>query len=87
MWLMPCQGVASATVPSRSTPIQPCWLDGRVDGARSVGTGSAGAWLKSGAGVFGAKRERSHANMRVEWGRPGKGARADAMRIGAVVEM
>jgi hypothetical protein len=25
--------------------------------------------------------------MRVEWGRPGKGARADAMRIGAVVEM
>jgi len=81
MWLMPCQGVASANVPSRSTPIQPCWLEGRVEGTRSAGTGSAGAWLKSGAGVFGAKRERSHANMGQEWVRAGAGARVE---VGAV---
>ena len=28
-----------------------------------VGIAATQAWLKSGAGVFGAKRERSHANM------------------------
>ena len=74
---MPCQAVASARVPSRSTPIQPCWLAGRVEGTRSDGIGSAGAWLRSGADDFGAKRVRSHANMGSMIGKGESGARVE----------
>ena len=61
----------------RSAPTQPHWLAGWVDRARSSVVGTAGAGLRSTAGVFGAKRERSHANMRLEWGRAGEGARVE----------
>jgi hypothetical protein len=48
-----------------------------VEGARSDGVGSSGAWLRSGADDFGAKRVRSHANMTLEWGRRAEWARIE----------
>jgi hypothetical protein len=52
-------------------------LAGRVEGARSDGVGSSGAWLRSGADDFGAKRERSHANMGRMIGKSEAGARVE----------
>jgi hypothetical protein len=52
-------------------------LAGRVEGARSDGVGSAGAWLRSTAGVFGAKREASHASMERTIGKGEAGARVE----------
>jgi hypothetical protein len=48
-----------------------------VEGARSDGVGSSGAWLRSGADDFGAKRERSHANMGRMMGKGEAGARIE----------
>jgi hypothetical protein len=52
-------------------------LAGRLEGARSDGVGSSGAWLRSTAGIFGAKRVRSHANMEMTIGKGEAGARAE----------
>jgi hypothetical protein len=48
-----------------------------VEGARSDGVGSSGAWLRSGADDFGAKRVRSHASMERTIGKGEAGARAE----------